>query len=61
MKCMVSGVAMGLVDSSLGVAFDTAYFLLFLDWSYRIVANDDAIILSDIAELEDFIGAMCPS
>jgi len=39
-KCMVSGVAMGLVDSSMGVA------------------SDDAIVLSDIAELEDFIGKM---
>eukprot|EP00397_Hematodinium_sp_SG-2012_P002373 GEMP01002379.1.p1 GENE.GEMP01002379.1~~GEMP01002379.1.p1 ORF type:complete len:1250 (+),score=322.31 GEMP01002379.1:88-3837(+) len=39
-KCLVSGVAMGLVDLSSGVA------------------SDDAIVLSDIAELEDFIGKM---
>jgi len=39
-KCLVSGVAMGMVDVGSGVA------------------SDEAIILSDIAELEDFIGKM---
>jgi len=39
-KCLVSGIAMGMVDHSSGVA------------------SEDAVILSDIAELEDFIGKM---
>jgi len=39
-KCLVSGIAMGMVDTSSGVA------------------SEEAIILSDIAELEDFIGKM---
>merc|ERR1719309_787475 len=40
LKCLVSGVAMGLVDVGSGVA------------------SEEAIVLSDIAELEDFIGKM---